>query len=107
MRFLRFLFYFLLSLILHWEWSIPAWILLICHFVFGISIWWFVGAFVLYVVFVRLYVHFIGGMIRLGNADEAPKDNKNPYSHGYYKNSSKKEDLQTISSGSDTDRKDE
>lgn len=108
MRFLRFLFYFFLSLILHWEWSIPAWILLICHFAFGISIWWFVGAFVLYVVFVRLYVHFIGGMIRLGNSDEAPKENKNPYSHGYYKNRFKKndlDDLQITSSGSDTDRK--
>ena len=80
MKFLRYVLFFLLSLALHWQWSIPAWILLVCHFVFGISIWWFVGAFLLFVIGVRLYVRFMGTMIRLGNEDEAPKENKNPYS---------------------------
>lgn len=71
---------FLLSLLFHWYWSIPAIILLICHFVFGISIWWFVAAFLLFVIIVRLYVRFISALIRAGNDKEPVTKNKNPYS---------------------------
>lgn len=39
-----FVFCLLLNMVLNLHWTIPAWILLACHFVLGISLWWFVGA---------------------------------------------------------------
>ena len=81
-RFLRYVINVLLSLILRWYWSIPAWILLVLHFTAGISIWWFVGALALYVIAVRVYVHVISWLVRMGNSDEPEKKNVNPYSSG-------------------------
>ena len=72
---------FVLSLLFHWYWCIPAIILLILHFVLGISIWWAVGAFVLFVVGVRIFVHVLGWLVYMGNQDERPSKNKNPYSN--------------------------
>lgn len=43
-----FLICLLLNMVLNLAWTIPAWILLACHFIFGISIWWFVGALALW-----------------------------------------------------------
>lgn len=79
-RFWQYALNFILSLVFHWYWCIPAIILLICHFVFGISVWWSVGAFVLYVIGVRIFVHAVGWLVRAGNEDEKPQKNKNPYS---------------------------
>ena len=45
---------FLLNIILNLGWTIPAWVLLICHFVFKISLWWFVGALAIWFVAVLL-----------------------------------------------------
>ena len=81
-RFLRYVLSFVLSLLLRWYWSVPAWILLVLHFTAGISLWWFVGAFALYVTGVRVYVHIISWLVRMGNSDEPEKKNKNPYSKG-------------------------
>ena len=107
MKFLRSVLFFFLNLLFHWRWSIPAWILLICHFAFGISIWWFVGAIILFVVCVELYALLIGGMIRLGNADEAPKQNKNPYSNGSSSNRLQNVNKKPYSSGNTDNRKDQ
>lgn len=79
-RFRQYVLNFVLSLIFHWYWSIPAWILLILHFVLGISIWWFAGAFALYVIGVRIFVHAVGWLVSMGNEDEKPQKNINPYS---------------------------
>ena len=73
---------FILSLLFHWYWSVPAWILLALHFTSGISIWWFIGALALYVIGVRLFVHVVGWLIRAGNSEEPETKNKNPYSAG-------------------------
>ena len=79
-KFWQYVLNFVLSLLFHWYWSIPAWILLILHFIFGISVWWSVGAFVLYVIGVRVFVHAVGWLVHMGNEDEKPQKNKNPYS---------------------------
>ena len=81
-RFGRCVLNFVLSLLFHWYWCIPAVILLVLHFIFGISIWWSVGAFALYVIGVRIYVRVIGWLIRMGNRDEPENKNVNPYSVG-------------------------
>ena len=80
-KFFQYVLNFILSLIFHWYWSIPAWILLILHFAFGISVWWSVGAFILYVIGVRIFVHAVGWLVYMGNQDEKPAKNKNPYSN--------------------------
>lgn len=81
-RFGEYVLNFFLSLVFHWYWSIPAWILLILHFVFRISIWWFIGAFALYVIGVRIFVHVVSWLVRMGNREEKRTKNINPYSMG-------------------------
>ena len=83
MRFLNYVISFLLSLLFHWYLCIPAVILLIFHFVFGISIWWAVGAFILYVVGVRVYMHILGRLVHMGNIKQNENRNVNPHSTGY------------------------
>lgn len=79
-RFFEYIFNVFLSLVFHWYWSIPAWILLILHFTLGISIWWFVGALLLWIIGVRVFVHVVGWLTHMGNQPEKENKNKNPYS---------------------------
>lgn len=79
-RFFQYILSVLLSLLFHWYWSIPGWILLILHFVVGISIWWSVGAFLLWIIGVRVFVRVIGWLTYMGNKPEDENKNKNPYS---------------------------
>ena len=80
-RFLQYIGSVLLSLLFHWYGSIPAWILLVLHFTVGISIWWFVGALLLWIFCVRLIMHIIGWLTYMGNKPETENKNINPYSN--------------------------
>lgn len=74
----------LINILLNLEWSIPAWILLVCHFVFDISIWWFVGALVLWFVIMFFWMFFIGWAASCSREKSETTVNKNPYSSGKY-----------------------
>lgn len=74
-----------INLIFDLEWTIPAWILLVLHFVFDISILWFIGAIALWVVGVGVKTAVFSWLIREGNRPDPPKENKNPYSSTEYK----------------------
>lgn len=69
-----------INMLLNLEWSIPAWILLALYCWLGISLWWFVGAMVLWVLRVMAGMWFMGWVSSCGNEKEPPKPNKNPYS---------------------------
>ena len=69
-----------LGLIFNLEWTVPAWIFLALHFLMGISIWWFIGAMALWVLFVVLKMFVFGSLVRAGSYKDKPKENKNPYS---------------------------
>ena len=79
-KFFKYLLSVLLSLLFHWYWSIPAWVLLVLHFTLGISIWWFVAALLLWIVGVRLFMRLVGWLTYMGNKKEAENKNVNPYS---------------------------
>ena len=62
--------------------SLPIWLLLILHFTSGLSLKWF---------FLAVGIFFLVGLIRYlviifarwgANQEDAPKENKNPYSNG-------------------------
>ena len=73
----------IINLVFNLEWTIPAWILLALHFWLEISIWWFVGAIGLWVLFVMIKTIVFSYLVRVGNIPDKPKENKNPYSSKY------------------------
>ena len=84
----------LINIIFNFEGSIPAWILLVMHFVFGLSVKWFwialgiwLGGLILWMVIVgKIY----GWANKCGNTPDPPKKNVNPYSVGQTENKIKK-----------------
>ena len=70
----------LLSLLFHWYWSVPAWILLALHFIIGIPIWWFVAALAAWIIGVIVFMRVVGWLTYMGNKKEQENKNKNPYS---------------------------
>ena len=70
----------LFGLFINIEWGIPALILLILHFVFDISIFWSIGAFVLWVLVVIGSMFIVGFSAKCSNIKDPPKENKNIYS---------------------------
>ena len=70
----------LLGLLINIEWGIPALILLILHFVFDISILWFIGALVAWVLLVIVSMLIVGFSAKCSNIKDPPKENKNIYS---------------------------
>lgn len=80
----------LFNILINIEWSLPAWILLILHFVIDLSIWWFIAALVLWIVFILLWMLVIGGAAKCGSEPTPYRENKNPYSAGKYGSSIKK-----------------
>ena len=76
-----FLLCFLMNLLFDLEWSIPAWLLLILHFVLDWSIWFFVAALAAFVCGVLLKTAFISWAASVGNTPDKPKKNLNPYSN--------------------------
>lgn len=79
----------ILNVILNIEWSIPAWILLVCHFVFDISIIWFVGALALWLFIMIIFNCFLKFSSKCSNEPDIKKENKNPYSTKDYKDLNK------------------
>jgi len=75
----------IINLVFNLEWTIPAWILLALHFWLKISIWWFVGAIALWIIFVMIKTIVFSWLVRVGNIPDKPKENKNPYSSSGYK----------------------
>lgn len=68
------------NMLMNFEWSIPAWILLVLHFIFDISIWWFVGALALWIIGILLWMSVIGWARSCATEISPDKENKNPYS---------------------------
>ena len=70
----------LFNMLLNFEWSIPAWLLIIAHFVFGWSLWLFWLAFLGWVGGILIWMYVIGWAARVGNEKTPELPNKNPYS---------------------------
>ena len=68
------------NLLLNLEGSVPALILVAIHLWLGISIWWAVGAFVLWILGIAIGMWLMGWAVDCGNEKDPPKENKNPYS---------------------------
>ncbi len=70
------------NMLLNIEGLIPAVVLLILHFWLKLSIWWAVGMFAAWIVYLIMWMSFIGWAGKCGNTPDLPKENKNPYSGG-------------------------
>ena len=70
----------LINLLLNWEWSIPAWVLLALHFWLDISLWWFAGGLAFWVLCIFFGMWLMGWASRVGNEPTPYRENKNPYS---------------------------
>ena len=70
----------LINLLLNLEWSIPAWVFLGLHIWLGISIWWFVGGLVFWILSILTGMWLMSWAAACGNEKDPPKENKNPYS---------------------------
>ncbi|MBE6735247.1 MAG: hypothetical protein E7563_07915 [Ruminococcaceae bacterium] len=70
----------LLNLLLNFEWLIPGIILLGLHFWLGISIWFSIIAFALWIIIMIVWMLIMGWARKCGDAPKTPKENKNPYS---------------------------
>lgn len=71
---------FFLNMIFNFEWSIPGWILLALHFAVGISLWWSVAAFGIWIGFLLLTAAVIKWVSHCSNKPRKKAENKNPYS---------------------------
>lgn len=72
----------LVNMILNLEWTIPAWILLACHYFFDWKILWFWIALGVWLLNILLWMDILGWAARCGSEKDPPKENKNPYSVG-------------------------
>lgn len=75
-----FLLCLIVNLIFNIEWSIPAWICLAVHFIWDLSIWYFIvliGIWFLYILIVTCVLCWIS---RCGNEPIMENKNVNPYS---------------------------
>ena len=70
----------LFNLIVNFEWSIPAWLLLAAHFIWNISIWWFVGGLGFWLLAMVSFMWVVGWASECSSHRDPPKENKNPYS---------------------------
>lgn len=79
---------FLASLLLNFAvnigWTVPAWILLILHFVTKLSIWVFWAAVAVFVLVIIITTAAVFMAAKDGEAPEAVKQNVNPYSSKGY-----------------------
>lgn len=71
---------FLMNLIFSLEWSIPAWLLLIMHFVLNWSLLLFVGALGVFIIGVFAKTAVLCWAASAGSVPDKPKKNLNPYS---------------------------
>ncbi len=75
-------------MLINLEWTIPAWILLAMHFVFGWKILWFWIALGVWLLSIILWMNIISWASGCSKTD-LPKENKNPYSVGRINKSEK------------------
>lgn len=76
----------LFNMLLNFEGLIPTAVLLVLHFVLKWSVWWSVLAAAVWIVWLILWMLFLGWAGRCGSTPDLPKENKNPYSVGNKKN---------------------
>ena len=84
-----FLLCLLFNMLLNLEGLIPASVLLALHFIMKWSIWWAVLAAGLWIVYLILWMLFMGFAAKSSSTPDAPKENKNPYSVGNKKGPAK------------------
>ena len=75
-----------INMLMNIEGLLPAVILLVLHFWLKISVWWSVGAFIAWILYLIMWMVFIGWAGKCGSARDLPKENKNPYSVGNTEN---------------------
>lgn len=83
------------NILLNFEGIIPAVVLFALHFWLDISMWWSVAALTLWLVWIILWMLFMGWANKCGNTPDPPKENKNPYSakpYGAYIGENKNEE---------------
>ena len=73
------------SMALHLHWMLPAVLLLAAHFVFGISVFWSLGALFLFLLVILFRTLVIGWASGCRQTPYQHKENRNPYSAGPYK----------------------
>ncbi len=74
----------LINISLNLEWLIPIAILIGLHFFLGISIWWGIGLFVFWLLYIIFWMKIIGWADKSSCTPDKTKENKNPYSAGKY-----------------------
>ncbi len=87
-----FLLCFFINMLMNIEGLLPSVVLLVLHFWLKISVWWSVGTFIAWILYLIMWMAFIGWAGKCGSARDLPKENKNPYSVG---NAGKTSDLPT------------
>lgn len=75
----------LINLLLNLEWAVPGIILLCLHFWIGLSVWFSIIAFALWVIVMIIWMLIMGWARKCGDTPDPPKENKNPYSVGQSK----------------------
>ena len=68
-----------LNMVLNLQWLIPAVILLACHFVLGISLWWFVAAVAIWFLWIFvtcIVLAYVAGSAKPTDANVAPDPEK-------------------------------
>ena len=70
----------LFNMIINLQWAIPAAVCLIMHFIWDISLWWFVGALALWVLIMVVWMLIIGWASNCGDTPTPERENLNPYS---------------------------
>lgn len=75
----------LLNMFLNIEGLIISGILIALHFIFGISIWWGIGVFVAWIIYLISWMLIMGWAADCSNEPPKKTVNKNPYSAGPYK----------------------
>lgn len=81
----HFLTTYLINLALNFEWSVPAWILLVLHFKLGAPMWLFWTALGLWLAVILVQAVFLHWVYTQPDAPTVPRENKNPYSQTGYK----------------------
>ena len=56
-----------LNMIFQLGWTVPAWVLLILHFIIGISLWWFVAALAVWFLIILGITIFLAAVTRTGS----------------------------------------
>ena len=72
----------LINILLNLEWTIPAWVLLVLHYMLDWSIWWFWGAIGIWILDILVWMWIMRWASRGSSIPKKPKENKNPYSVG-------------------------